>query len=324
MANLKISQLPSVNSIAQSDLLPVVASGVTSQITSANLFNSITSSQSISSSYSNSPVQITGSTIYSNTLTSNVLPYNNIIFGVGAGSGSFAVSQSNFIGYQAGYQAYGSTYSNFVGYQAGYQDSGSDNSNFIGRQAGYQVVNSDLSNFVGYQSAYQSSGSDQSNFIGYFSGYQSINADNSNFLGSFAGYKNSGSAYSTFIGYGAGSVTGSNVSSSGNNNILIGTSVTLPVSYNNGINIGGLIFGSGSYFNTSIVSSGSAGGNVGINQPNPQYSLDVNGTGSFSGTVVLSKVSSSFNFVNDSAAAAGGIPLGGLYRSGSYVLIRLA
>jgi hypothetical protein len=57
--------------------------------------------------------------------------------------------------------------------------------------------------------------------------------------------------------------------------------------------------------------------------------LDVKGStivsGSFSTTdiVVLSRVSSSLNYNNDAAAASAGIPLGGLYRSGSFILIRL-
>ena len=111
--------------------------------------------------------------------------------------------------------------------------------------------------------------------------------------------------------------------SPGSNNIIIGTSVTVPKGYKNGINIGGLIFGSGSYFSTSTMISGSANGNVGINQPNPQYSLDVNGTGSFNAALILSKVSASFNFGSDAAAAAGGVPLGGLYRNGNAIQIRI-
>jgi hypothetical protein len=34
-------------------------------------------------------------------------------------------------------------------------------------------------------------------------------------------------------------------------------------------------------------------------------------------------VSQSLNFDNDTAAAAGGVPLGGLYRNGSFIQIRL-
>jgi hypothetical protein len=40
--------------------------------------------------------------------------------------------------------------------------------------------------------------------------------------------------------------------------------------------------------------------------------------------IILSQVSSSLNFVNDAAAASGGVPLGGLYRNGNFILIRLA
>jgi hypothetical protein len=43
-----------------------------------------------------------------------------------------------------------------------------------------------------------------------------------------------------------------------------------------------------------------------------------------SGYVVLSQVSSSLNFVDDAAAAAGGVPLGGLYRNGNFILIRIS
>jgi hypothetical protein len=40
--------------------------------------------------------------------------------------------------------------------------------------------------------------------------------------------------------------------------------------------------------------------------------------------VVLTQVSQSLNFADDAAAAAGGIPLGGLYRNGNFILIRIS
>ena len=52
-------------------------------------------------------------------------------------------------------------------------------------------------------------------------------------------------------------------------------------------------------------------------------------SGSFSGGltsngyVILSQVSQSLNFQNDTEAAAGGVPLGGLYRNGNFIAIRL-
>lgn len=42
------------------------------------------------------------------------------------------------------------------------------------------------------------------------------------------------------------------------------------------------------------------------------------------GQLVLSQVSQSLNFVDDTAAAAGGVPLGGLYRNGNFIVIRIS
>jgi len=79
-----------------------------------------------------------------------------------------------------------------------------------------------------------------------------------------------------------------------------------------------------------------ASGSVGINKISPSASLDVSGsmlvtgslgmTGSFTqnGYAILTAVSQSLNFANDASAAAGGVPLGGLYRSGNFILIRLS
>ena len=41
------------------------------------------------------------------------------------------------------------------------------------------------------------------------------------------------------------------------------------------------------------------------------------------GYVILQQVSQSLNFVDDAAAAAGGVPLGGLYRNGNFIVIRI-
>lgn len=52
-------------------------------------------------------------------------------------------------------------------------------------------------------------------------------------------------------------------------------------------------------------------------------SLTTTGSFSASGSVILPMVSQSLNFANDAAAAAAGVPLGGLYRNGSFIQIRL-
>jgi hypothetical protein len=49
-------------------------------------------------------------------------------------------------------------------------------------------------------------------------------------------------------------------------------------------------------------------------------------TGSLLGTsyIVLSQVSESLHYATDAAAGLGGVPLGGLYRSGSLIKIRMS
>ena len=42
-----------------------------------------------------------------------------------------------------------------------------------------------------------------------------------------------------------------------------------------------------------------------------------------SSSIILPYVSASLNFTNDTTAAAGGVPLGGLYRNGNAIQIRL-
>ena len=65
----------------------------------------------------------------------------------------------------------------------------------------------------------------------------------------------------------------------GNNNIIIGTNITLPASTANAINIGGVLFGTGCYSTTSGIPSYApiSGGKIGIGIVSPSYTLDVNG-----------------------------------------------
>ena len=72
-------------------------------------------------------------------------------------------------------------------------------------------------------------------------------------------------------------------------------------------------------------------GSLLVNPNNPsaihQISGSLNVSGSShtiqSGYVILQQVSQSLNFVDDTAAAAGGVPLGGLYRNGNLIVIRI-
>ena len=104
-------------------------------------------------------------------------------------------------------------------------------------------------------------------------------------------------SFSTLIGYRVGdnvdTVAASSIKS---NNIIIGTNITLNSGRQDSINLGGLIFGTGSY--STIAGnpfSGSANGRIGINQPLPQFNFDVSGSGRYTNGLT---VTGSFDLAN--------------------------
>ena len=194
--------------------------------------------------------------------------------GVGAGNSASDSSYSNFIGSSAGNIATLVANSNFIGVEAGSQASGSSFSNFIGIYAGNNASGSSYSNFIGNQAGNDAINSNESNFIGNQAGYQATGVTGSNFIGVGAGNSASDSSYSNFIGYKTGpNFIANNV---GNNNIIIGTNISLPNATADAINIGGVLFGTGTYSTTignpSIVP---ANGKIGINVVTPTEDLDV-------------------------------------------------
>ena len=84
---------------------------------------------------------------------------------------------------------------------------------------------------------------------------------------------------------------------------------------------GAFIIGNGTPFSYSYLQSNllHAGGNT----VEITGSLDVTGSLISRNTTILTQVSESLNFTNDTAAAAGGVPLGGLYRNGNSIQIRI-
>jgi hypothetical protein len=77
---------------------------------------------------------------------------------------------------------------------------------------------------------------------------------------------------------------------------------------------------------TLIVKGSSTLGDNGADNTTISGSLLVSGSSHTiqNGYVILQQVSQSLNFVDDTAAAAGGVPLGGLYRNGNFIVIRIA
>ncbi len=286
---------------------------ITGSLTVNGGVSNLTASNAISSSY---PFTVTGSSIYS--YDSIVIPHptlpgiqdNSFVVGQNAGAGNTRGTDSVFIGRNAGSQSVWEE-NIFIGPNAGVNTLanntvalgseaaylGPSSAVAIGIRAGYgATANSYDSNFIGVEAGMDAVGAAYSNFIGDLAGKEaSTNSQilyNANFIGNYAGYRAVSASYSNFIGFQAGKAN-TTASSVGRNNIIIGTNVTLPAGYRDGINIGGLIFGSGSYYSELFagISSGSANGSIGINQPNPQFNFDVSGSGRFTkGLIVTSSL----------------------------------
>lgn len=167
-----------------------------------------------------------------------------------AAGSNFSTNGSIILGDLAGQDAESASNSVFIGPSAGAGAKFSENSNFIGNSAGNSIFNGSAS---------------FSNFIGHYAGNNAVSA-----------------SYTTLIGYKVGSNPGA-ISNIKSNNIIIGTNITLPAGAQDSINLGGIIFATGSYSNTTaaLPFSGSADGRVGINVVTPTYTLDVNGSGNY-------------------------------------------
>ena len=255
----------------------------------------------VTSSY---PISVTGSSLYSTAPAAGVpnIPGANdsIFFGFTAGNVATNASSSNFLGKFAGSQATNASFSNFIGDSPGLSATNANNSNFLGFSAGQSATHASQSNFLGRTAGTSATNAASSNFIGLAAGNGATNANNSNFIGNNAGALATHASHSNFLGYRAGrsainapfstligyQVGYNNVflpeTSIGSNNIIIGTNITLPYSASNSINLGGIIFATGSYSTIAGAPfSGSAGGRIGINVVSPTYNFHVSGTVGF-------------------------------------------
>ena len=202
--------------------------------------------------------------------------YSNF-FGNRAGR-STSASFSNFFGQEAGANATNATYSNFIGRYAGAGATNANRSSFIGPFAGEGATAASYSNFIGDLAGRFATAANNSNFIGPSAGLNATTANNSNFLGGNAGNAAVSASYSNLLGYNVGYNIGS--LSIGSNNIIIGTNITLAAQQKNSINLGGIIFATGSYSTTggNPFSGSVTGARVGIGTNNPQFTLDISGS----------------------------------------------
>jgi hypothetical protein len=135
----------------------------------------------------------------------------------------------------------GVTGSNFIGNNAGIQANDALNSNFIGNTSGGYSINNRASNFIGFNTGFQSSGNTYSNFIGFRVGYGMTNANTNP------------------------------------NNIIIGTNISLPNNTVNSLNLGGVLFGTGTYGTVTgnPLTGATTSGKIGVGVSTPTANLDI-------------------------------------------------
>jgi len=222
---------------------------------------------------------------------------NNIFIGKNAGVGATYANGSIFLGYSAGQNV--SSVSPFlpsvmIGKSAGYNAVSTPGSVFLGESAGSQATNAGRSQFIGASAGSGATYASDSNFLGFYAGFVAVNANSSLFTGRYTGAFASNASYSTLIGERVGNnadayMSGALGAGIGNNNIIIGTNISLPDSTANAINIGGVLFGTGTnadvgtlYPITPPIKTAMGAGKIGIGVLPASLTATLNTTGTTS------------------------------------------
>ncbi|MDR1679194.1 MAG: hypothetical protein LBR81_05380 [Prevotellaceae bacterium] len=190
-----------------------------------------------------------------------------------------------------------------VGYKAQVDANGMSNTSLGYRTLERTTGNENIA--LGYKAMFNAGSGNRNIGIGYQSLLNITSGRENTGLGTYVLQSLSSGEHNIAMGYGAGRdlTTGSqniifgretHVSSSysyniiigyrsaalmGDNNIIIGKKISLPAGTSNGLNIGGVLFGSGLQSELpGNPTAQPANGKIGINVVNPQYTLDVNGT----------------------------------------------
>ena len=277
---------------------------------------------------------------------SNTIGNNNSFFGGSSGRDTIVGSNNTFIGQNAGQQNTSGSFGTFVGSQAGSYTTTGNNNTFVGASAGILNTTGYSNAFFGDNSGLNNTTAYENTFVGSFSGYENRTGVQNTFVGTSAGQNTRIGNYNTYIGHRAGN---SNVS--GSNNTFVG----LNAGFNITSGSDNTFFGKNTGYYISDGSSAVSGSNrsvfIGTNvksnghDETNQIVIGYDSVGNGSNTVtlgnnditdtyvkgvlrastaILAQVSSSYNFADDTAAQAGGVPLGGLYHTSGSVKIRLA
>jgi len=236
--------------------------------------------------------------------------YVNTFVGAYAGALNTSGIFNTFIGRAAGQFNTTGERNTFVGTIAGQVSTGNYNT-FLGSGAGALNTSAGNNTFLGTEAGGVNTLGTQNTFVGRLAGQNNSVGNNNTILGASAGNNNASGSSNTFVGRLAGTYIADGITqlTGSNNSLFLGTETKANAnSETNQIVIGHQAVGNGS--NTVTI------GNNSITDTYLEGTLNIS-------TAILSQVSQSLEFANDAAAAAGGVPLGGLYRSGNFILIRL-
>ena len=236
---------------------------------------------------------------------------NNAFVGSSAGRDNAVGINNAFFGPFAGQSNISGSYNTFIGASAGATNTQADNNTFVGMNAGsFNSVGTD-NTFVGMNAGTNNNSGSGNSFFGRQAAVSNTTGANNSTFGFQAGQSNQSGSNNSFFGKDAGSFlgNGSSQNNSADNSVFLGAQTRANASAEtNQIVIGYQAVGNGS--NTVTI------GNSSITDTYLEGTINIS-------TAILSQVSQSLEFANDTAAAAGGVPLGGLYRSGNFILIRL-
>jgi uncharacterized delta-60 repeat protein len=252
----------------------------------------------------------------------------NTFVGRGSGENNTTANNNAFFGYNSGRDNSVGQNNTFLGNFTGQTNTSGSYNTFVGSSAGQNHKTAVYNTFVGMNAGLNTGVGNENTFLGYQAGGNNLSGSQNTLLGANANGLSTFSNYVTAVGYGAayGVTTGSNSVYLGNaagrylsdgmtnmtsntNSVFIGTDSKSNLNaQDNQIVIG-----------YNAISNGTNTVTIGNNDITDTYVKGV----LRASTAILAQVSSSYNFADDTAAQAGGVPLGGLYHTSGSVKIRL-
>jgi hypothetical protein len=220
MADVKISALPAATvPLAGTEVLPIVQSATTRQVSVANL----TAGRAISASSITNSALTSGRVPYATTaglLTDSAnLLYSGTdltVYGVKVGRGGGAISSNTVVGSSAGSANTSGTELTFIGQQAGNSNLSGVSNVAVGNYASSGQSTGSYNSSLGVYAGYGGDGSNNT-AVGYFTLFANSTGNNNTVLGSQALISNISGSNNTVVGYASGSAI-----TSGSKNTIIG------------------------------------------------------------------------------------------------------